>query len=75
MYLATTRLVIMYAVSLVLRFMKTLKETHWKASKMMSRYVNGTNEYGILYTTTNIFRLVGYTHSDSTGGVDDKKRM
>eukprot|EP00253_Pinus_taeda_P011023 PITA_11023 len=75
MYLFATRPDIIYAVSLVSRFMETPKETHWQATKMILRYVNGTKQYGILYTTTSDFRLVGYTDNDWAGSVDDKKSM
>eukprot|EP00253_Pinus_taeda_P026863 PITA_26863 len=71
MYLIATRLDIMYVVSLVSRFMETPKETHWQAAKMILRYVNGTKQYGILYTTTSDFRFVGYTDIDWAGSVDD----
>eukprot|EP00253_Pinus_taeda_P028643 PITA_28643 len=73
MYLTTTRPDIMYAVSLVSRFMETPKETHWQVEKMILRYVNGTKQYGVLYTTTSDFRLVGYTDIDWVRSVDDKK--
>ena len=42
MYLTATRLDIMYAISLVSRFMETPKETHWQETKRIMRYVNGT---------------------------------
>eukprot|EP00253_Pinus_taeda_P017164 PITA_17164 len=71
MYLIATSPDIMYAVSLVSRFMETPKVTHWQAAKGILRYVNGTKQYGILYTTTNDFRLVGYTDSDWARSVDD----
>lgn len=64
MYLTTTRQDIMYAVSLVSRFMETPKETHWQVVKSILRYVNGTKQYGVLYTTTSDFRLVAYTDGD-----------
>ena len=35
--------------------------------------MNGTNGFGILYTTVNDFKLVGYTDSDWVGGLDDRK--
>jgi len=73
MYLTATRSDIMYVVSLVSRFMETPKETHWQANKRILKYVNGTKEYGILYTTKNDFRLVGYTNSDWARSVDDSK--
>ena len=64
MYLTTTRPDIMYAVILVSRFMETPKETHWQETKEILKYVNGKTEYGILYSATNDFRLVGCTDSD-----------
>eukprot|EP00253_Pinus_taeda_P031819 PITA_31819 len=73
MYLATNRADIMYAVSLVSRFMETPKETHWQAMKRILRYVNGTKHYGILYMATSDFRLVAYIDSDWDGSVDDRK--
>eukprot|EP00253_Pinus_taeda_P008751 PITA_08751 len=73
MYLTATRPDIVYAVSLVSRFMETPKETHWQATKRILRYVNGTKQYGILYTATSDFRLVSYTDNDWAGSVDDKK--
>eukprot|EP00253_Pinus_taeda_P011133 PITA_11133 len=41
MYLTATRPDILYAVSLVSRFMETPKETYWKATKRILSYVNG----------------------------------
>eukprot|EP00253_Pinus_taeda_P005599 PITA_05599 len=74
MYLTATRPDIMYAVSLISRFMERPKETHWQAAKRILRYVKGTKKFGILY---NVFSehsdLVGYTNSDWAGSVDDQK--
>jgi len=72
-YFIATRRDIMYVVSLVLRFTETPKETHWQASKRILRYANGTKQYGILYTATSGFRLVGYTDSYWEGSVDDRR--
>lgn len=55
------------------RVKETPKETHRKAKKIILRYVNGANEYVILYTTTSDFKLVGYTDSDWAGSIDDRK--
>eukprot|EP00253_Pinus_taeda_P031402 PITA_31402 len=41
MYLTTTRPDIMYAVSLIFRFMERPKEAHWQAAKRILRYVKG----------------------------------
>jgi hypothetical protein len=73
MYLTTTRPDIMYGVSLISRFMKTTKESHWKACKRIMRYVNGTKYFGILYSTLEDFKLIGYTDSDCGGNIDDRK--
>ena len=73
MYFTATRPDIKHAISLVSRSMETPKETHWQVVKRILRYVNRTKHYGILYTTTSHFRLVGYTKSDWVGSVDDRK--
>jgi len=58
MYLNASKPDLMYEMSLVLRFMETPKEAYWKETKINLRHVNGTKEYGILYTRKNAFRLV-----------------
>eukprot|EP00253_Pinus_taeda_P022671 PITA_22671 len=73
MYLTATRPDIMHAVSLISRFMERPKETHWQAAKRILRYVNGTKGFGILYSSSETFRLTGYTESDWAGSVDDRK--
>jgi len=52
MYLTATRPDIMYAVSLISRFMEKPKEAHWQAAKRILRYVKGTKRYGIFYTVS-----------------------
>ena len=47
MYLTATRPDIMFAISLISRFMETPKSTHWQAGNRILRYVVGTNEFGI----------------------------
>ena len=51
MYLTTTRTDIMFVVSLISIFMETPKSTHWQDGKMILRYVVGTTNYGVLYTS------------------------
>ena len=74
MYLKTTRLDIMYAVSVISRFMDSPKNTHWQEGKRILRYIVGTLNYGIMYSSSNDFQLVGYTDSDFAGSIDDRKR-
>lgn len=73
MYLTTTRPDIMYAVSLISRFMQDPHESHWRVAKRILRYVSGTHNFGIHYSPTKQFELVGYTNSDWAGSVDDRK--
>ena len=49
MYLIATRPDSMYGVSLISRFMESPKDSHWKASKIIMRYVSGTKDFSILY--------------------------
>jgi hypothetical protein len=73
MYLTTTRPDLMYAVSLISRFMESPKDSHWKVGKIILRYVAGTAGYGLWYTRTSDCTLTGYTDSDFAGCIDDRK--
>ena len=37
------------------------------------RYVSGTQDLGIMYSTSENFKLTGYTDSDNEGSIDDRK--
>ena len=73
MYLTATRPDIMFAISLISRFMERPKEAHWQAAKRILRYVKGTKRFGILYTTSKYSDLIGYTDSDWAGSIDDRR--
>eukprot|EP00253_Pinus_taeda_P029123 PITA_29123 len=73
MYLTATRPDIMFAVSLISRFMERPKEAHWQVAKRIMRYVRGTKSFGILYNVSEYSDLVGYTDSDWVGSIDDRK--
>lgn len=64
MYLTTARPNIMFGVSLISRFMESLKSTHWLVEKRILRYGASTTNYGILYASDLDFKLTVYTHSD-----------
>ena len=51
MYLIVTRPDIMYGLSLISRFMESPKHSHWKAGKIIMKYVRGTKDLGIMYST------------------------
>ena len=75
MYLTTTWPDLMHAVSLISIFMETPKDSHWQVRKRILRYVKGTEGFGILYTTNDDFKLVGYTDSDCAGSIDNRKSI
>ena len=45
---------------------------HWMAMKRMLRYLRGTIDYGLRYTSSNDMTLVGYSDSDWVGSVEDR---
>ena len=73
MYLTVTRPNIMQGVSLISRFMETPKDTQWSVGKRILRYIAGTRDYGIMYSSTKKKELIGYTDSDFAGSLDDRK--
>ena len=73
MYLTTTRPDIMYGVSLISRFMESPKDSHWQAGKIILRYVSGTKDIGIMYSTSENLKLIGYTDSNNGDNIYDRK--
>nr|DAD28457.1 TPA_asm: hypothetical protein HUJ06_029925 [Nelumbo nucifera] len=73
MYLTSTRPDIMYAVSLISRYMEKPSEMHLNAVRRILRYVTDTIDCGMFYKRKNSTDLVGYTDSDYAGDVDDRE--
>ncbi|KAK4386396.1 Retrovirus-related Pol polyprotein from transposon RE2 [Sesamum angolense] len=73
LYLTATRPDIMFATSLLSRFMQSPSQVHYAAAKRILRYLRGTKDFGIWYKSTNDAKLVGYTDSDWAGSVDGMK--
>ena len=55
MYLTATKPDIMYGVSLISRFMESTKDSHWQACRRILRYLSGTKDLGIMYSTSENF--------------------
>ena len=72
-YLTHTRSNIMFAVSLVSRFMQSPTNHHFGAAKRILKYIAGIAELGIMYTRMEEFRLFGYCDSSYADDVDDRK--
>ena len=73
MYLVNTRPNICYVVNTLSQFMAEPKRAHWGAAKHVLRYIQGTVEYGLLYTRGKDIRLRGFTDTDRAGSLVDQK--
>ena len=64
LYLTHTRPELSYAVSVTSRYMDQPQEIHWRASKRILNFVQGTRTHGIFYKAKYDLELVGFTDSD-----------
>jgi len=53
--------------------MVELKRAHWVAAKHGLRYIQGTIDYGLLYTRSKDIRLSGFIDADCAGSSVDRK--
>ena len=60
LYLTHSRLDLSFVVGHVTHYMKTPHESHWKETKRILRYIQGTIQFGIHYSTGGTF--VGWFH-------------
>eukprot|EP00253_Pinus_taeda_P029593 PITA_29593 len=74
-YLTTSRPDLAYAVSVLSQFMSTPLESHWNAAKNVLRYLQGTVDYGIIYTDSSDVILARFSDSDWAGNVDDHRSI
>ncbi|XP_034212760.1 secreted RxLR effector protein 161-like [Prunus dulcis] len=73
LYLTATRPDIMFAASLLARFMHCPTSKHLGTAKRVLRYVKGTLDYGLEYVKGKEAVLIGYCDSDWSGSVDDSE--
>jgi hypothetical protein len=66
-----TRPDITQAVGALTRFMATPSMTHWQAAKGVLRYLAGTLNYGITYSSLG--NLTGYCDADYAGDIDTRR--
>nr|GEX16525.1 retrovirus-related Pol polyprotein from transposon TNT 1-94 [Tanacetum cinerariifolium] len=62
---------ILFVVGLISRFMEEPTTKHLKIEKRILRYIKGTIDYDMFYSTSKDFKLVGYRDSDWAGSKDD----
>ena len=46
---------------------------HFTTVKRILRYIKGTKNFGILYEAERDYKVIGFTNSDWTGCIDDRK--
>jgi hypothetical protein len=72
-YLKCTRPDILYGVELISRYMETLDQSHLNTAKRILRYIKGTINEGMFYTSSNTFSLVGYSDNDWGKDLNERK--
>ena len=73
LYLTATRPDLMYAASLLSRFMNKPTKKHMGVARRVLRYVQGTLDYGIEYVKQKTAALVGFCDADWGGSEDDSR--
>ncbi|XP_019173231.1 PREDICTED: uncharacterized protein LOC109168701 [Ipomoea nil] len=73
LYLTASRPDIMVSVGMCARYQADPKESHLKAVKRIIKYVKGTINYGIWYSSDTNLNLAGYSDADWAGNADDRK--
>ncbi|KAL4362450.1 hypothetical protein GQ457_04G012430 [Hibiscus cannabinus] len=73
LYLTATRPDLMFAASLLSRFMTEPSDVHMGAAKRVLMYLKGTSDFGIMFNPCADSKFVAYSDSDWGGSVDDMK--
>ena len=62
------------AIGILAQFMSAPGLSHWSGIKRILRYIRGTQDYGLLFTTDDDGnKLVGFSDSDWAGDVDTRR--
>ncbi|TYG52403.1 hypothetical protein ES288_D09G025200v1 [Gossypium darwinii] len=70
MYLTATRPDILNVVSILSQFMHCANELHLKTAKRVVHYINASSNFGVKFTRSKEFKLVGLSGSDWGGSID-----
>ncbi|KAK2428718.1 putative mitochondrial protein [Trifolium repens] len=73
LYLTASRPDITYAVEVCARYQADPKVSHLTQVKRILKYVNGTSDYGIMYSHCENSTLYGYCDADWARSADDRK--
>ncbi|XP_057985399.1 secreted RxLR effector protein 161-like [Hevea brasiliensis] len=72
-YLTFSRPDILFSVGLVSHFMEAPVFSHMNVAKRILHYLKGTIDFGLFYSSSNKFKLVGFCDSNFARDVDDRK--
>ena len=67
-----TRPDIAFAFGVLGRYQSNPGLDHWKATKKVMRYLQGTKNYMLMYKQTDSLEVIGYSDSDFAGCVDSR---
>jgi hypothetical protein len=73
MYLVNTQPDIFFVVNTLSHFQVEPRHEHWIAAKHVLRYIRGTINYVLRYTTSSDIQLHGFTYLDWAGSAEDRK--
>ncbi|XP_058764756.1 uncharacterized mitochondrial protein AtMg00810-like [Vicia villosa] len=73
LYLTTSRADIAFVVGVCARYQVEPKVSHINQVKRILKYVDGTSDYGMLYSHGSCSSLIAYCDDDWVGSVDDRK--
>ncbi|XP_050137876.1 secreted RxLR effector protein 161-like [Malus sylvestris] len=73
LYLTVTRPDVMFAASLLVRFMHNTTKKHMGTAKRVLRYIQGIIDFGIVFERGKATTLIGYCDSDWAGSEDDMR--
>ena len=68
-----TRSDIAFVVGILGRYQSNPGLDHWRATKKVMRYLQGTKDYMLMYRRTDSLEVIGYSDSDFVGCVDSRK--
>ena len=67
LYLTASRPDILFSVCMCARFQFDPRENHYLATKQICKYLEGTQELGLWYSKSSLFKLTAYSDSDFVG--------
>lgn len=73
LYLTASRPDKTFALGVCARYQTEHKMSHLVQVKRILKYINGTTDYGILYSHSDNSKLIGYCDADWAGSADDRK--